>query len=183
MDTYLKELEDKLKAAVFKFKEEVGGVRSSRPSPELVENIYVEAYGQSMQVKQLGTIPIGGSREIVISLWDKEVLQPVVKAIEAAGAGLSVQSDGLTVRAFLPALSEERRQEFMKLAKRISEDARIQVRMTREETMKKLKSAEDEGILNKDGVFKAKEKAQKLVDNANAEIEKNLEAKIKELGE
>ena len=63
----------------------------------------------------------------------------------------------------------------MKLAKRISEDARIQVRMTREETMKKLKSAEDEGILNKDGVFKAKEKAQKLVDNANAEIEKNLE--------
>ena len=183
MEQYLKELEDNLKAVVAKFRGEIGGVRSSRPSPELVENIYVEAYGQSMQIKQLGSITIGGSREIVVSLWDKDVLQPVVKAIETAGAGLSVQSEGLTIRAFLPALSEERRAEFMKLAKRISEDARIQVRGKRDETMKKLKSAEDAGELNKDMNFKAKEKAQKLVDGANGEIEKNLEAKIKELGE
>lgn len=183
MDTYLKELENNLRIVVQKFKDEISGVRSSRPSPELVENIYLEAYGQSMQIKQLGTITIGGSREIIIGLWDKEVLQPVVKAIESAGAGLSVQSDGMTVRAFLPALSEERRQEFMKLAKRISEDARIQIRVKREDAIKKLKSAEDDGILNKDDVFKGKEKAQKVVDSANADIEKNLEAKIKELGE
>lgn len=183
MDTYIKELESNLSAVLGKFRDDIKGVRSSRPSPELVENIYVEAYGQSMQVKQLGTITIGGSREIIISLWDKDVLLPVVKAIESAGAGLSVQSDGLIVRAFLPSLSEERRQEFMKLAKRISEDARIQIRMKREDSMKKIKSGEDAGALNKDDVFKLKEKAQKVVDNANAEIEKNLEAKIKELGE
>jgi ribosome recycling factor len=183
MDQYLKEFEDNLRAAVAKFKDEVKGVRSSRPSVEVVEDIKVPAYGQIMEIKQLGSITIGAQREVIITLWDKEVIQPVMKAIEDAKIGLSLKNDGLVIRGFLPALSEERRQEFMKLAKRMSEDARISVRMVREETMKKLKSAEDSGELNKDTAFKAKEKAQKLVDNANAEIEKNLEAKVRELGE
>lgn len=183
MDTYIKELESNLSAVVGKFKEEIRGVRSNRPSAEIVENINVPAYDSFMPIKQLGTITVGSQREIVIGLWDKDIVNAVVKAIEEAKIGLSVQGEGLTIRCFLPALSEERRQEFVKLVKRMSEDARISVRTTREATIKKLKSAEDSGELNEDMTFKAKEKAQKAVDFANSEIEKNLEAKIKELGE
>jgi ribosome recycling factor len=183
MEAYIKELESNLSAVVGKFREEIKGVRSNRPSAEIVENINVSAYGQFMPIKQLGSITVGQAREIVITLWDKEVINPVVKAIDDAKIGLSVKSEGMIIRCFLPALSEERRQEFMKLVKRISEDSRIQVRAKRDETMKKLKAAEESGELNEDMVFKGKEKAQKAVDNANGEIEKNLEAKIKELGE
>ncbi len=183
MDVYLKELEANLVSLLAKFTSEIKGVRTSRPSVGLVEDLKVQAYGSFMPLKQLGSITIGSQREIIISLWDKDVLQPVMKALEEAKIGLSVQSEGLTIRGFLPQLSEERRQEFMKLAKRVSEDARIQVRTRREETMKKLKAAEEEGELNEDTMFKAKEKVQKAVDAANAEIEKQVEAKIKELGE
>lgn len=183
MDRYLNELQSNLNVLVQKFKDEIRGIRSNRPSAEIVENIKVQAYGQTMEIKQLGSITVGSQREVVITLWDKEVIQPVMKAIEEAKIGLSLKNDGLIIRAFLPALSEERRQEFMKLAKRVSEDARISVRTTREDAMKKLKGAQDSGELNEDMAFKAKEKAQKLVDAANGEIEKNLEAKIKELGE
>lgn len=183
MDTYIKELESNLRAVVAKFLEDIRGVRSNRPSAEIVENISVPAYDSFMPVKQLGSITVGSQREIIINLWDKDVIAAVTKAIEDAKIGLTVQGDGLTIRCFLPALSEERRAEFVKLAKRISEDSRIQVRSKRDDTMKALKSAEEQGILNEDMVFKAKEKAQKAVDSANAEIEKNLEMKIKELGD
>lgn len=183
MDTIIKELEANLSATLAKFKEDIRGVRSSRPSPEIVENIMVSAYDSMMPVKQLGTITIGSSREVIVSLWDKDVIAPTMKAIEDARIGLSLQNDGLIIRGFLPALTAERREEFMKLAKRISEDARIQVRGKREEAIKKLKAAEEGGELNEDDVFKGKEKVQKIVDSTNAEIEKALEAKIKELGE
>jgi ribosome recycling factor len=183
METYVKEIEDALLGVLSKFKEEIKGIRSNRPSTELLEGIRVNCYDSQMPINQVGTLSVGGAREIIISVWDKTIIPAVMSAIQEANVGFSLRNDGMNIIASLPALSEERRQEFMKMVKRISEDFKIQIRNKREESMKKLKGAEDSGEITEDMVFKGKELIQKVVDKYNAEIDKNLEAKIKELGE
>lgn len=183
METYVKEIEDALGGVLAKFKEEIKGIRSNRPSVELLEGIRVNCYDSQMPINQVGTLSVGGAREIVINVWDKTIIPAVMSAIQEANVGFSLRNDGMNIIASLPALSEERRQEFMKMVKRISEDFKIQIRNKREESMKKLKGAEDSGEITEDMVFKGKELIQKVVDKYNAEIDKNLEAKLKELGE
>lgn len=183
MEIYVKAIEDALSGVLAKFKEEIKGIRSSRPSAELLENIRVNCYDSQMPINQIGTLSVGGSREIIISVWDKTIIPAVMTAIQEANVGLSLRNDGLNIIASLPALSEERRQEFMKLVKRISEDFKIQVRNKREEAIKGLKAGEDNGELTEDMVFRGKEAIQKVVDKYNMEIDKNLNAKIKELGD
>jgi ribosome recycling factor len=183
MEKYVKEIEDALSIVLAKFKEEIKGIRSNRPSVELLEGIRVNCYDSQMPINQIGTLSVGGSREIIISVWDKTIIPAVMSAIQEANVGFSLRNDGMNIIASLPALSEERRQEFMKMVKRISEDFKIQIRNKREESMKGLKSAEENGEITEDMVFKGKELVQKVVDKYNAEIDKNLETKIKELGE
>lgn len=183
MEKYVKEIEDALSVVLSKFKEEIKGIRSNRPSAELLENIRVNCYDSHMPINQIGTLSVGGSREIIISVWDKTIIPAVMSAIQEANIGLSLRNDGLNIIASLPSLSEERRQEFMKLVKRISEDFKIQIRNKREEAIKGLKAAEEEGSLSEDIIFRGKEAIQKVVDKYNAEIDKSLDAKVKELGE
>jgi ribosome recycling factor len=116
-------------------------------------------------------------------VWDKNAVGAVAKAIENAKVGLTVTTDGGTVRAMLSPLGNERREELCRLVKKETEGARIRVRAGRDEAIKKLKTAEDGGGLSEDSLFKTKEKVQKLVDEANARIETALSEKIKELGE
>lgn len=183
MDSYLKELAAALAALLAHLQTELGGVRSNRPSVQIVENVMVEYYGQKMPLQQVASLSIRPPRDIEINVWDKEAVAPAMKAIQEANIGLSVSNDGNIIRGSLPALTAERREEFMKLAKRIVEEAKIQIRMRRDETNKKVKAAEEEGALNEDQVFKGKEQIQKAVDEANKKAEALLEGKVKELSE
>lgn len=178
---YLKELGAALKTAVQKFHGELQAVRGSRPSIELLENIKVNYYNDWLAINQLGTLHIVPPREIQISVWDKNAIGPIMKAVDAANAGFTTSSDGNVVRATLSPLGAERREELLKLTKKIAEGARIQVRSQRDEIIKKLKTAESEKKLGEDEVFKAKERIQKLVDAANQEIETAVQNKSKEL--
>ncbi len=183
MEEILKELERELKSFVQKFREELQGIRSGRPSTQLLENIQVEYAGAVLPIKQLGSLGIKPPREIDITVWDQAAVAPVAKAIEAAKLGLSVSHEGNVIRAFLPPLTEERRTELSRLVKKTAEEIRIKVRTHRDETNKKLKAAEAAKQINEDQVFKGKEKIQKLVDDANKQIELLVENKIKELQE
>ena len=183
MDQYLKELEASLAGVVAHCHEELQGVRSNRPNPQLVENIPIAAYGQTLTVKEVGSISVAPPRTLEVSVWDKGLITTVAKAIEEAKSGLSVSNDGNTIRAVLPALTDERRAEFTKLAKKIAEEARIQIRGHRDETLKKMKAAQDRKELTEDTAFKGKETAQKAVDRANERIETGLGAKLKEIWE
>ncbi len=183
MDIYSKELDNALRAVLEHFQNELQGVRSSRPNPQLVEDIPVMAYDQHMTVKQMGSITIQPPRDILITLWDSSVVQTVVKAIQDGRPGLSVSNTGNVIRATLPALTDERRAEFTKLAKKIAEAARIQIRTHRDDVLKKLKAAQDRKELPEDAAFKAKEAAQKVVDGANGKVESQLTAKLAELAE
>ncbi len=178
-EQYLKELDSALRSVVQKLREELRAIRGNRPSVDLVQDLKVNAYDQVLTIQQLGSLSVLPPRAIQISIWDKNFVGAVVKAIEDAKVGLSVSNDGNNVIATLSQLHDERRDEFIKLAKKNGEAARIQVRARRDEAMKKIKEAE----LSEDEAFKTKEKVQKLTDEANKNIESVVQGKISELGE
>ncbi len=183
MEQYIKELEGHLNTTLQKFREELQGVRSGRPTTQLLENIQVEYAGSFLPIKQIGSLGVRPPRELDITVWDPGAVSAVMKAIEGAKIGLSLQNEGNTIRAFLPPLSQERREELMKLIKKMAEGARISIRASRDDANKKIKAAEAEKKLNEDQVFQAKEKIQKVVDEINKQIEALVEGKGKELQE
>ena len=182
-DQFLKELDSVLRAVVQKFQEELRSIRGNRPSVDMVENISVNVYDQALTIKQLGSLSVLLPRGIHISLWDKTSIAPVVKAIEDAKIGLSVSNDGNNIIATLSSLHDERREELIKLVKKTSEGVRIHVRTRRDDVIKKIKEAEAGKLMSEDEAFRAKEKVQKQVDEANKNIEAAVDAKIAELGE
>jgi len=163
------------------FKKEIMAVRGNRPSPVLVENLKVDYFGQSLLVKQLGSISIAPPREIDIGVWDKNAIPAVVKAVETAG--FSANYEDKLIRIHLPPLNEERRQEMVKIVKKTGEGFRIQLRNHRDETNKEVARSFEAKELNEDQKFKLKENIQKNVDFVNQEIENILAKKIKELEE
>ena len=182
-DQFLKELEGFLRGTSERLREEFRAVRGNRPSVELLENVKVNYYDQQCTVKQLGSLSLRAPRDIEIQAWDKNAVPAVMKAIEDAKIGMTVTNDGNVIRASLPTLTDERRQEMVKLAKKAAEASRIQVRSYRDEQIKKLKAAQEKDEITEDAFFKTKEKIQKAVDGTNQEIESALDNKIREVGE
>ncbi|MDO8664865.1 MAG: ribosome recycling factor [Candidatus Liptonbacteria bacterium] len=182
-DKNLKELEISLKNSIDALREELQGVRGNRPSVEILENIKVSCYDQIMSIKQLGSLNLRPPREIELQVWDKNAIPAIVKAIEDAKLGMSVSNDGNVVRISLPTLTDERRKELSKLAGKVTETFRIRLRNNRDESIKKFKAAEENGEITEDELFEAKEKTQKLIDEANRKIDEILGNKVKEIEE
>ena len=177
MNDTLKNLEQKLTSAFESLKQEFFGIRTNRPTPKLVEDILVEYYEQKTPIKQLGAISIVPPREIDISLWDKNAVAPTVKALESSGLGITANTDGMLIRINLPSLTDERRQELVKLIKKLAEETRIRVRTLRDEANKGIKD------LPEDEEFKSKEKIQDAVNKTNKDIEDLIEKKTNEINE
>lgn len=179
----LKDLELKTGEAIKYFKEQLSGIRGGRPNSKLVEDISVEYFGQRLPLKQLGSISIAPPREIQISVWDKNAAAIVLKAIEASNLNISANLEGSLIRINLPALSGERRQELIKLAKKETEEAKIKIRGIRDEINKEVNRLFEEKKIGEDEKFKLKEQIQENINKVNGEIEKILENKIKEIEE
>lgn len=182
-ETLLKDLDTALAGVVGKLKQDLGQIRSNRPSPDMLQDLRVSVYDQSLTIRELGSLSVLPPRTIQISLWDATAVPAVVKAIEQAHLGLSVTNDGNNIRATLSQLGDERRDEMSKMVKKTAEATRIQVRGKREEIMKRLKDAETNKAVTEDDVFKSKEKIQKAVDKANKDVEAMVDGKLAELGE
>jgi len=179
----LKKLELSVNESIAYFKSQLSSIRGNRPSPKLVEDITVEYYGQKMTVKQVGAISITSPREIQISVWDKNAVNIVAKAIESSNLNVSSSVDGNVIHINLPPLSQERREELIKIVKKEGESARIGIRSHRDEAVKESKNEFEAGKITEDDKFKSKEKIQEIIDKANEEIDKILEAKIREIEE
>lgn len=178
-----KELELKLKTIADVLKQEFAGIRTNRPTTKLVEDIKVDYFGQQMAIKQLGSISIVPPREIDISVWDKNAVQPVMKAIENTKIGITPSNDGNVIRLNLPTLTDERRRELEKLIKNITEQSRIKIRGLRDEANKRVEQDLKDKKISEDQKFKMKKQIQDAVDKINQEIEKLLEVKIREINE
>jgi len=173
---YLKELEQKFNSLTLKFKDELGSVRTNRPTPKLVDSIKAEYAGQFLAINQLGSISVEPPRSIIVTPWSTDSAPSIVKAIEAANIGVGAAQQGNIVRVTLPELTEERRQELIKLVRKMAEETRIKMRVERDEINKTINREPD-----KDEKFRAKEALQKLVDKFNQEVDKVIDAKIQEI--
>jgi len=183
MQTVIEEFKKQLKNAIRAFREEIIGVRSSRPSTALLENLNVSYYGQTMPIKHIASISVAPPRDIFIQAWDKEAVPAIAKAIESSSLGLTPQTEGTSIRVRLPELSQERRDELARHIKKIAEQSRIQIRHLRDEANKEIQSMFDDGECNEDQKFKLKEGAQKETEGANKEIDDILKSKINEINE
>ncbi|HEY4475791.1 MAG TPA: ribosome recycling factor [Candidatus Paceibacterota bacterium] len=179
----IKELDSKIKPLVEALKREFSGVRANRPSPQLIEDIQVDWNGQMLKVKQLGLISIQPPRDILVTVWDKGSVNTVAKAIQNAPAKFNPSIEGNVIRLKLPPLTEERREEFIKLVKSSAEKSRIKLRSLRDEANKKIETEFKAKTISEDQKFKGKKQVQEAVDKVNKEIEEILNRKIKEISE
>jgi ribosome recycling factor len=160
---------------------EFAGVRTGKASAGLVENIQAEVYGSMMRIRELASITTPEPRMLVIQPWDVGALQPIEKAIQKANIGLSPVIQGKLLRLAFPELSTERRQEFVKMTKKMAEDGRVAIRHVRREAMELFKKhAHDSGI-TEDGKKQAEKDLQKLTDDYVAKIDAHLANKEKEI--
>lgn len=164
-----------------RLKGEISGLRTSRATPALVEDLEIDYYGNKTPLKALASISSPEPRSLVISPWDKNAIQPIEKAIQSSTLGLNPVTDREAIRLSVPALTEERRKEMAKLLGKHLEEARIHVRREREEILKEVDRKEKTKEISEDQKFRQKNEVQKAVDEINKKIENMGSAKEKEI--
>ena len=179
----IKEIEEMMKKAIESVKREFTELRSGRANPKMVEGIRINYYGTPTLLKDISTITVPEARLIVINPWDANSIKEIEKAIFSSDLGMTPVNDGKTIKLIVPPLSEERRQELVKLVKKIAEEGRISIRTIRRNAKEKVKSLEKEKKISQDERFKTEEEIQKLTDRYIEEIDKLFEEKEKELKE
>lgn len=177
----LKQLKEKLDGVIVQLRTEIAGLRTGRASPALVEDIEVEYYGTKTPMKAVASVSCPEPRTVVIAPWDKGAMPAIEKAIQSSSLGLNPIAERDVIRLTIPSLTEERRKEMTKLLGRHIEDARIEVRKTRDEALKSLETREKQKEIGEDEKFRLKNEAQKLIDEANKKIEDIASAKEKEI--
>lgn len=181
LDDFLLEAEEKMSKTEQVLVHEFAGVRTGKASPALVENIMVEVYGAQMRIRELAGITTPEPRTLAIQPWDANSLHPIEKAIQKANVGLTPSIQGKTIRIFFPELSQERRQEFVKIIRKMTEDGRVAIRHVRRDAMDQLKKhAHDSGVTEDDEKMAEKE-LQKLTDEYIAKLDQHLVVKEKEI--
>jgi ribosome recycling factor len=181
LDDILLEAEEKMMKTEQVLLNEFSGVRTGKASPGLVENIQVEVYGSTMRIRELAGITTPESRVILISPWDASTLHPIEKAIQKSNLGLNPAVDKKVIRIVLPDLSTERRLEFSKIVKKMTEDGRVAIRHVRRDSIEALKKEEKAGGVTEDELDGAEKEVQKLTDQYIAKLDGHLAHKEKEI--
>jgi len=172
---------DRMDKAVQALKDEFASLRTGRASASLLDPVHVEAYGSSMPLNQVGAVSVPEARMLMVSVWDKGLVVSVEKAIRNAGLGLNPVVDGQNLRIPIPALTEERRKEIVKVAHKYAEQQRVAVRNVRRDANDDLKKAEKDGAVNQDEHKRMEGEVQKITDEAIKRIDEALKTKEQEI--
>src|ERR1041385_5846569 len=181
LDDFLLEAEDKMIKTEQVVVNEFSGVRTGKASPALVENILVEVYGSPMRIRELAGITTPEPRALTIQPWDANSLHAIEKAIQKSNLGLSPAIQGKVIRLFFPELSQERRQEFVKIIRKMAEDGRVAIRHVRRDAMEQLKKHGHDSGVTEDEVKQAEKDLQKLTDDYIGKIDGHVVTKEKEI--
>lgn len=165
------EIGDKLKEVREWLEKEYVSIRTGQASPALLDSIKVESYGAFMNLNQVGSVGVEDARTLRISVWDKQAVASIERAIREADLGVSTASDSDGVRVIFPELTSERRVQLLKLAKAKLEDARIAVRNVRDESMKSIDKQQKDGDISEDERYAAKESVQQQIETINRTLE------------
>jgi ribosome recycling factor len=174
---------DKMEKAVSSLSRELASVRAGRASANLLDKISVEYYGAPTPVNQLASISVPEARLLVIQPYDKTVLGDIEKAILKSDLGLTPSNDGSLIRLSIPALTEERRKELVKLVKKYAEEAKVAVRNIRRDGNDDLKKLEKDGNITEDELRSNTENVQKLTDEYIVKVDNVAKDKEKEIME
>ncbi|ANH79587.1 ribosome recycling factor [Niabella ginsenosidivorans] len=172
--------EENMKKALNHLESELGKIRAGKATPQILDGITVDYYGSPMPINQVGNITVMDARTINIQPWEKNMLQPIERAIIAANIGINPQNDGVNIRLFLPPLTEERRKELVKKSYAEGENSKIVIRAARRDVIEGIKKLQKEG-LSEDGVKDAEAIAQQLTDKYISIVDKHLATKEKEI--
>lgn len=167
----LQSIEEKMRTSVGGLKKELATIRTGHATPALIEHVRVEYAGVPTPLNQIAGISAPGARLLVIQPWDKSTLRDIEKAILKSDLGLNPSSDGNVIRISIPPLSEERRQELIRVVRKRIEDRRIAVRNLRHEAMNELKGFEKNKEISQDEHKRALNQLQKLTDFLMTDIE------------
>ena len=162
---------------------EFGAVRTGRATPALLERITVDYYGVQTPVNQVATVTAPDPRLLVVQPWDKRMIKEVERAILKSELGLTPSTDGNVIRLPIPALTEERRRELVKVVRKHAEEGRVAIRNIRRDHKEKLEQLEKGGKISEDDSRRAVDELQKLTDRYIKEIESLLSAKEAEIME
>ncbi|NPU96091.1 MAG: ribosome recycling factor [Candidatus Omnitrophica bacterium] len=180
-DEFLEEAELEMEEAVEAVRRELAQLRTGRATPALVDGLLVDAYGTKTPLKQLANISIPEARLIVIQPWDKTILPDIEKAIQKSELGISPNSDGKIIRLPIPPLTEDRRRDLVKIAKKIGEEGKVRIRMHRRESIESLKKAEKEGTVPEDVSKHLQDEIQSLTDKYTEKIDEIIKEKDHEI--
>jgi ribosome recycling factor len=160
---------------------ELGGIRTGRAAPAILDGIQVESYGSRMPINQVANVAVEDARTLRIAPWDASQIKEIEKAIGQANLGLSLAIDEKGVRVFFPELTSERRVQLVKLAKEKTEDGKTSLRVARDDVWSHIQKQERDGDISEDDKFRFKDEMQKKVDAANKQFDEMLERKEKEI--
>ncbi len=172
--------EDQMKKAIDHLEVELVKIRAGKANPQMVDGITVDYYGSPMPLNQVSNVSVMDARTLSIQPWEKNMLQPIEKAIIAANIGIHPQNDGNIIRLFLPPLTEERRKDLVKKCHVEGEHSKVAIRNIRREAIEQIKRLQKNG-LSEDATKDAEAIVQALTDKFIATVDKHLASKEKEI--
>jgi ribosome recycling factor len=181
IDDILSELKSSNEKAKEALRRELSKLRTGRAHPAMLDLLRVDYYGQQTPIAQMASVGVPEPRMLTVKPWDKSVVQAVEKAIRESDLGLNPQVDGDLIRIPVPALSEQRRKDLVKVAKKAGEECKVAVRKARHEALDMLTELKEGGDASEDDVDRAKKKAEEIVSEAGQSIDGIIAAKEKEI--
>jgi len=181
LDTVYDEYKGRMSKSVEVLETEFTRIRTSRANPAILDGIRVDYYGTSTPLKQIASISVPEPRQLVIQPWDRNAIQEVEKAIQKSELGLNPKVEANLLRMVIPALTEDRRRELVKLCGKLTEDARIAVRNIRREANDHVKKLEKDKDISEDESKVAVKKVQEITDDFIARLDKLFKAKEAEI--
>jgi ribosome recycling factor len=172
--------EDHMKKAINHLEAELVKIRAGKANPQMLDGISVDYYGSPMPINQVANISVMDARTLSIQPWEKNMLQPIERAIIAANIGINPQNDGSQIRLFLPPLTEERRKELVKKCHNEGEHSKVAIRNIRRDALEHIKKLQKNG-LSEDAAKDAEADVQEVTDRYTSAVEKHLSAKEKEI--
>lgn len=180
-ESVLSEVSNKMDRAVDAFKRDLTQLRTGRATPALVENIDVDYYGSMTPLKQIASISAPDARAIMIQPWDTAAMREIEKSLQTSDMGFNPSNDGTTITVPIPPLTQERRQEMVKLLKGKVEDGKISVRNVRRDGLESLRKLEKEKSISQDDGRRAQDQLQKTTDGHTKLIDETGSAKEAEI--
>ena len=181
METVFAKTEERMGKAIDSLNHDYAAIRAGRANPGVLDKVEIDYYGVPTPINQVAAVSISEARVLVIQPWDKNMIQPIEKAIQASDIGINPMNDGNVIRLTFPALTEDRRREIAKEISKRSEEAKVAIRNIRRDGMDAIKKFKKDNEITEDDQKNGEEKLQKITDKKIKEIEEIAAAKENEV--